>query len=66
MDQIKEVVSLAENVVVIAEQTAAGTEEVASSASELSNGMTNYKNKFEQVAEIANDLKNVVETFKLN
>lgn len=62
---IKNVVNLTESVVVIAEQTAAGTEEVASSAFELSSGMTNYKEKSEQLSDIATKLKEAVSRFNL-
>ncbi len=63
---IKNVVGLTESVVVIAEQTAAGTEEVASSAFELSSGMGNYKEKSEQLSEIATGLKDAVSKFNLS
>lgn len=66
IQDIKNVVGLTESVVVIAEQTAAGTEEVASSAFELSSGMTNYKEKSQQLSDIASGLKEQVSKFKLN
>ncbi len=66
IDDIKNVVGLTESVVVIAEQTAAGTEEVASSAFELSSGMTNYKEKSQQLSDIATGLKEAMSKFKLN
>lgn len=66
IEDIKNVVGLTESVVVIAEQTAAGTEEVASSAFELSSGMTNYREKSEQLSEIATGLKDAVSKFKLS
>ncbi|MCP4460559.1 MAG: methyl-accepting chemotaxis protein [Cytophagales bacterium] len=63
---IGEVVSNTENIVVIAEQTAAGTEEAASSATELSSGMTNYRDKANELAEIALELKERLGKFKLS
>ncbi|MDW3191353.1 MAG: methyl-accepting chemotaxis protein [Cytophagales bacterium] len=66
IQDIKNVVGLTESVVVIAEQTAAGTEEVASSAFELSSGMTNYKEKSQQLSEIATGLKEAVSKFNLS
>ena len=65
-EDIKNVVSLTESVVVIAEQTAAGTEEVASSAQELSSGMSNYTEKSKQLTTIATELKLSVSQFKVS
>ena len=58
-------VTTTESVVVIAEETAAGTEEIASSASQLSQGMTNYKTKSDELSRIARLLKEKVEGFQL-
>ncbi len=66
MDNIRNVVSITEGIVVIAEETAAGTEQVASSATELSAGMESYTQKSEEVTEIARNLKEKVGMFKLS
>ena len=63
---ITEVVVITEGVVVIAEQTAAGTEEIASSASELSAGMENYRQKFEELKIIAEEIQSGISKFTLN
>lgn len=62
---MKNIVSMVEGVVVIAEETAAGTEQVASSSTELSNGMSNYFNKTQRVAEIVQELQRKMDRFKL-
>ncbi|MCP4460563.1 MAG: methyl-accepting chemotaxis protein [Cytophagales bacterium] len=64
--EIKEVVSNTENIVVIAEQTATGTEEIASSVTELSIGMTHYADKSKQLSELAKELRELVGKFELS
>ncbi len=66
IDSIKNVVTITESVVVIAEQTAAGSEEIASSASELSAGMESSGNKSQELAVLAEQLKNKLSHFKLS
>ena len=65
MDEVREVVTTTESVVVIAEETAAGTEEIASSAAQLSQGMTNYKIKSEELTRIASMLREKMAGFQL-
>lgn len=66
VQDINSIVTITEGIVVIAEQTAAGTEEAASSASELSSGMENYALKAQRLTEIAQNLKEGVNKFKLS
>jgi len=65
IESIKNVVSITEGVVVIAEQTSAGAEEIASSAAELSAGMGEYSKKSKKMTEIALELKQSLDKFKL-
>lgn len=65
ISKIQNAVTLTEGVVVIAEQTASGTEQIAASSSELSSGMSNYTHKTEELAKVANELKERVGRFKL-
>ena len=62
---VADVVTITEGVVVIAEETAAGTEEIASSAAQLSAGMNNYNEQTQQVAAIVQELIAKVSKFKL-
>ncbi|NQZ75659.1 MAG: hypothetical protein HRT61_06040, partial [Ekhidna sp.] len=64
-DNIKEVVTITEAMVVIAEQTAAGTEEVATSASRLSDGMDDYRARTSSLSEISRQLAEATSKFKL-
>ncbi|GAB4236603.1 MAG: hypothetical protein Tsb0034_11290 [Ekhidna sp.] len=65
-EDIKEIVKKTESIVVIAEETAAGTEESAASSSQLSAGMDTYSKKAERLSEIAQELKDDLEIFKLH
>ena len=65
VENINNVVSITESIVVIAEQTAAGTEEVASSASELSAGMENYNDKTKKLAGVAESLSGGIGKIKI-
>ncbi|MEP0273657.1 MAG: methyl-accepting chemotaxis protein [Balneola sp.] len=69
INNISEVVSITEGIVVIAEETAAGTEEVASSATEMSAGMMNYNQKTQSLVDIAISLRDslsLVRILKVN
>lgn len=63
---VANVLSITENIVVIAEETASGTEQIASSAAELSTGMENYIQKAQQLNEVAADLQGKLGQFKVN
>lgn len=65
IDDIKNVVTLTESVVVIAEQTAAGTEEIASSATELSAGMDHYVQRTRDLTHVASELTQRINKFRL-
>ncbi|WP_258101881.1 methyl-accepting chemotaxis protein [Marinoscillum pacificum] len=64
-NDITEIVKVTESVVVIAEETAAGTEEVSMSSEQLSQGMTNYKNRSEELEQISNQLTEAIEKLNL-
>ncbi len=65
INDINEVMILAENVVVIAEETAAGTEQVAASAGEVADGMKDFQDKSLLLNRLAQELKQDVEKFQL-
>lgn len=54
-----------EKLVGIAEQTVGGTEQASASTSKLLTGMTNYKQKADQLSEVAKVLKEASDTFVL-
>ncbi|MEM7297335.1 MAG: methyl-accepting chemotaxis protein [Bacteroidota bacterium] len=62
---IQNLVGISESIVSVAEESSAGTEQVASSAAEMSAAMQNYMIKFNQLNEIAQDLKKRADKFKL-
>ena len=64
-EDIHDVVNITENIVVIAEQTATGTEEVATSSTEFSAAMTNYNERAEVLAAIAEDFREGISMVKL-
>lgn len=64
-EKIKEIVNNVESIIVVAEETSAGTEQIASSSTELSAGMNNYLQKTQHLNEIANELSESLEYFKL-
>ncbi len=64
-DDVKQVLSITESIVVIAEQTAAGTEEVATSSAELSSGMDNFNSNTGEVSRIVDELRKKVSHFNL-
>nr|WP_169605350.1 methyl-accepting chemotaxis protein [Microscilla sp. PRE1] len=66
MEWLHQVASNTENIVVVAEQNSVGTEQIASSAAELSSGMTNYKKKVENLAEISEILKDGISVLNLS
>ncbi|MEQ9466258.1 MAG: methyl-accepting chemotaxis protein [Ekhidna sp.] len=63
---IRNIVSLAEAVVVIAEESAAGTEEVASASQDVSTNMLSYLEKSKYLTSISNELSDKLEQFKIN
>lgn len=62
---IQEIVKMVESVVVIAEETAAGTNELSASSQQLSDVMKVYLNNAKGFSEIATDLGEGVNRFKL-
>ena len=63
---INNVVKNIEEIVVVAEETASGTEQVASSSHSLSNSMIEVNQTNENLAEVANKLKEGLAKFKLS
>jgi len=64
-EDLKEIMTIIETIVVIAEETAAGTEEVASSSSEMSSGMNRYLEKNREIVQILNELKERINNYTL-
>ncbi len=64
-DAIDRVVKNIEQIVVVAEETAAGSEEVASSAEDLNNGMDEITDASNTLSQVALELQDGVNRFKL-
>lgn len=63
---IDNVVKNIEEIVVVAEETASGTEEVASSSQSLSNSISDVNSTSDNLAKIAEELRDGLSKFKLN
>ncbi len=64
-ESINDTVKNFERIVVVAEQTASGTEQIASSTKELSQGMTEVTSTSRDLADVATQLQEGVNKFKL-
>ena len=62
---VEQVVGISRSIVVISEETSTGTEEIAASAQQLATGMTNYSDRTKTVSDIAKDLFDNVDKFKV-
>ena len=64
-ENLSQIMTQVETVVVIAEESAAGTDQIAASCEELSSGMTNYNVKTNEVLDKVEALQEMISHFKI-